>query len=177
MSHAAATEPHVFLSPRVFLSYAAKDRTVAGQIADALEQRGVRVVRDDTALVAGTELRAELTKALGKSAAVVPVLSGNSTRSTWVESELQLALRKVPYVFPVLLDTAGRGAWVWPLVSHLQAVQMRRGAAARQKDLELLVNAVETAVRTPRPTKPAPPAPGQPVAPRGFSAGVASPRR
>lgn len=154
MSQAATTEP------QVFLSYAAKDRTVAAKIAAALEQRGVRVFRDDTALVAGMELRSDLTQALEKAAAVVPVLSANSTRSTWVERELQLALNKVPFVFPVLLDTAGRGTWVWPLVSHLQPVQMRRGAAARQKDLELLVDAVETAVRTPRPAKPAPPPPG-----------------
>lgn len=167
----------VTTEPQVFLSYAAKDRTVAGQIADALEQQGVKVFRDETALVAGTDLRSELTQALEKSAAVVPVLSDNSPRSTWVEQELQLALHKVPHVFPVLLDKAGRGTWVWPLVSHLQPVQMRRESAARQQDLELLVNAVATAVRTPRPTHLTPPAPGQPVAPRSFSAGLGSPKR
>jgi hypothetical protein len=163
--------------PQVFLSYAVEDRTVARQIADALQQQGVRVFFDETALVAGTDFRKELTQALEKSAAVVAVLSDNSTRSTWVEQELQLALHNVPHVFPVLLDPAGRGTWVWPLVSHLVPLQMRQEPAARQQDLELLAKAVATAVHTPKPTQPTCPAPGQPVAPRGFSVGLGSPRR
>ena len=171
MTRSSTTEP------QVFLSYTVKDRAVAEQIADALTRRGLQVVRDETALVAGSDVKAELTQALNQSAAVVPVLSGNSTRNTWVERELQTALHEVPLRFPVLLDSAGRASWVWPLVSHLQAVELRPSAAARKQDWELLANAVATAVLTPRPRKPAAPAPSQPVVPQAVSVGTGARRR
>jgi hypothetical protein len=163
--------------PQVFLSYTVKDRGIAEQIANALTQRGLQVVRDESALVAGAGVKADLTQALSQSAAVVPVLSGNSTRNTWVERELQTALHEVPLRFPVLLDSAGRASWVWPLVSHLQPVELRRSAAARKQDLELLANAVATAVLTPRPQKPSAPAPGQPVVPTISTVGTGARRR
>ncbi|HBH51538.1 MAG TPA: hypothetical protein DDY91_06550 [Planctomycetaceae bacterium] len=164
------------LAPQVFLSYAIKDQAVARQIADCLEKRGLNVFLDEAALVAGVRVDADLARTLGKSVAVVPVLSGNSTRSTWVERELQVALQKVPHVFPVLLDSGGRASWVWPLVSHLQAVEVHRSSVARHRDLERLSNAVAEAISTPKSAKPPNPAPGQPIASLTFSTGP-SPRR
>jgi TIR domain-containing protein len=136
--------------PDVFLSYAHADAPAARLLTERLSAQGLSVF-SDFAIVAGEEFSGQIEKALSDSAAVVVLLSRNSSRSRWVDAEVRSALESRKSIIPVLLDGDATENWVWPLISDRHVVTMESNT-----DFDNVVAQVMKAVA---PTGPAASAP------------------
>jgi TIR domain len=74
--------------PQVFLSFALRDRKLAGRIATILSKSGLKVVRPDELVPIGSEYSDEVRQALHQSAAVVVVLSQAATRAEQIPASV-----------------------------------------------------------------------------------------
>lgn len=109
----------------VFISYASEDRQKALQIYNVLSQAGLTAWIDVNELKPGQNWEYEITKALGKSAIVVAVISRSSVdKRGYVQKELRFALDKIKeklvddiYIIPVLID---REATIPTSISFIQ---------------------------------------------------------
>lgn len=79
---------------RVFLSYAAADKSAAIRIADALRDAGLRVWFDAWELAVGDSIAHRIEEALVSSDLLVVLLSPRSVNSRWIENELSAALAR-----------------------------------------------------------------------------------
>lgn len=77
---------------RVFVSYAHRDRPVAGEIARALERANISVWFDSWELEAGDSIASRIREGLAASDFLVVLLSPESVDSRWVREEVDLAL-------------------------------------------------------------------------------------
>ncbi len=95
--------------PKVFLSYAHEDQSIAQRISTALKDTGIEVFSDVWELSAGDSIHSRIFKSVSASDFLVVLLSKNSVRSEWVQTELsagflgELSSRAVT-VIPILLD-------------------------------------------------------------------------
>jgi hypothetical protein len=100
---------------QVFLSYAAADRDVAGELAKGLQKLGYDVWYSDGRLYPGDNWPLEIGKALKESDAMVVLLSPESVRSESVNREIQFALSSQNYqrkLIPVLQRPTRGFPWI-----------------------------------------------------------------
>lgn len=99
-------------APAAFISYNTNDRILATQLATALAQATAQhVFLDHWELKPGERLRDRLATSIGKSGALVLLVSRASLASTWVKEEIDLAIRRAQEdprfrIVPVLLEAA-----------------------------------------------------------------------
>lgn len=68
---------------RVFLSYSAKDKSVATQIVSALRAAGYTVWHDDSAIRPGDNLIKKIEEGIEESDAIIILLSESYLSSRW----------------------------------------------------------------------------------------------
>lgn len=87
---------------QVFISYLARDRPVADDLAAKLNEAGI-ATWFDSQIEIGQRWREELIQQLNQSSAVIVIFSPNSLESTWVQNEWSTVLDKSRRVIPVLV--------------------------------------------------------------------------
>ncbi len=93
---------------KVFLSYASKDSSLAGEIASALEIKGFDVWNSQTEILPGDNFAEKISDALEESDAMVVLLSPASLESQNVLWEIDYALGNKSYnrrLIPVLIGS------------------------------------------------------------------------
>jgi hypothetical protein len=95
--------------PRLFLSYAAKDKIYARRLAEELEKTGASVWFDEWELQIGDSLRQKIDEAIAISDYLLILLSPNSVNSNWIQAEWRAALsnelnNRAVTVIPVLVE-------------------------------------------------------------------------
>ncbi|MBZ5689854.1 MAG: TIR domain-containing protein [Acidobacteriia bacterium] len=96
----------------VFISYSHTDRGVAERVQEALEERGLRVWRDDAQIPPGASFAKTIEEALQESAAVAIMISPEAISSEWVLDEYYRALslanrpKSTVLLIPVLVKDA-----------------------------------------------------------------------
>jgi hypothetical protein len=113
-----ASLPHGFrpaeleeAAPAAFISYSTSDRVRATQLATTIAQAtGHHVFLDHWELKPGERLRDRLAASIGKSGALVLLVSKASLASAWVKEEIELAVRRAEddprfRIIPVLLES------------------------------------------------------------------------
>jgi hypothetical protein len=100
-------DPHKKM-PRLFLSYAAKDKNYASRLAEELKKTGASVWFDEWELQIGDSLRQRIDEAIAISDYLLILLSPNSVSSNWIQAEWRAALSnelndRAVTVIPVLL--------------------------------------------------------------------------
>ena len=96
---------------QVFLSYAASDKKLAGEVARSLSKLGYHAWMADEALLPGENWSLEIGKALEESGAMVALLSPDSAKSPEQNREIQYALASPKFqgrVVSVLVPPATR---------------------------------------------------------------------
>src|SRR4051812_10092368 len=144
----------------VFLSHNSKDKPAVRQIAEALENRGLRVWLDETELIPGRRWIAALQQAFEETATVA-VCIGENGLGPWERPELEAALmesvdRGLP-VIPVLLPKAPSDVEVPLFLRAFIWVDLRAGMTDSEIDrLEWGIRGKKTA-RTPSASRLPPP--------------------
>lgn len=166
---------------RPFVSYARKDAAWARRICAALREKGIRPWFDEDDLVAGSDWRAEIRKAVARSSHFIMLLSKHSVSKTgFVQSEIHLALTLLDerpanriFVIPVRLDDCHPDderieklhridlfrdyeSGIAQLVRSLRAAARRRTTPTRKSAAPSPKAAVETTPKTTRRTSPRP---------------------
>src|SRR5262245_34261537 len=90
--------------PRLFVSYASKDRAPAEALHELLERRGHEVWRDKTRLEA--DWSQEIASALAEADAICLIWSANAAASNWVKHEWLTARALEKRIFVLFLDNA-----------------------------------------------------------------------
>ncbi len=72
----------------VFISYASEDRPLAQELADALEEEGLKVWYDETVLKLGDSLRRSIDRGLAESRYGLVILSPAFFAKSWTQYEL-----------------------------------------------------------------------------------------
>ena len=97
--------------PRVFISYSHADEEFVDELTSALTHEGVHVWLDKFEIAVGKSILYEVTESgIGKSDALIVVLSNNSVKSRWVKEELEIAFQiqlkqdDFPFIYPVLKE-------------------------------------------------------------------------
>jgi hypothetical protein len=133
---------------RIFLSYAAADAQIAQELADGLRRHSFDVWTTHSSLGPGDNFAAQLADALGKSDAMVVLLTPKSVESEWVRREIEYALSSARFeqrLVPVVIggeSTRGESsAWLdrapWVL-KRLHLVSSPTPAKASQRVAEVL---------------------------------------
>lgn len=89
---------------RVFISHSSSDKAAAQLFSEALTDAGISYWLDEQSLIAGSDMSAEIGRAIDESSAVVFLLSTRSTEKSWQSVEIALALSKGKKVFPLVLS-------------------------------------------------------------------------
>lgn len=95
--------------PRLFLSYAAKDKDYARRLAKELKDTGASVWFDEWELQIGDSIKKRIDQAIAISDYLLILLSPNSVNSKWLQAEWSAALSnelndRAVTVIPVLLE-------------------------------------------------------------------------
>jgi hypothetical protein len=119
---------------KVFISYAASDRDVARELAEHLELEGHSVWYPDGSLYPGDNWALEVGKALGRSEAMVVLLSPQAMKSDWVRRDIEFAFSTVKYrgrLIPVMVKPTTDLPWI---LKKLPLVRLSKGIvhAARE---------------------------------------------
>ena len=96
-------------SPKsVFLSYSTKDSEVANRIKAKLEENGINVIRDDSSLPPGVNIKTWILDSIEQADYTLSVISQYSLISSWVAFETNLTLQAENFTetryLPVLID-------------------------------------------------------------------------
>jgi hypothetical protein len=89
----------------VFISYASEDHAIAAQLADMLQQRGIKCFLDKKSVGWGNSIMGVIGRGLQAASSLIAVLSPTSVRSQWVPFEIGQAIALGTPVLPFL--TAG----------------------------------------------------------------------
>lgn len=93
----------------VFVSYSHRDAKIAHQIAETLEQFGIKIWIDYAELHVGDSLIERLRNGIDTATHLLAIISANSIKSNWVQKELEIATikeiegKKIS-VLPAVLD-------------------------------------------------------------------------
>jgi len=95
--------------PRIFLSYADQDKSIAEKIALDLRKSGIDVWFDQWALKVGDSLLDKIRTGINRSDFLAVLLSPHSVRSKWVEQEINMAFireleRREAVLLPILIE-------------------------------------------------------------------------
>ena len=89
-----AASPPDLVAPRVFISYATRDRAAVERLADALERAGIATWRDTRDIRPGDVMARRIEEGVAGSLYFVPVLSTHFLRSPWTRFEENLAWQR-----------------------------------------------------------------------------------
>jgi hypothetical protein len=97
--------------PRVFISYSAKDTSLATRIASDLRAAGIEAWLAEEQILPGDHIQQKISDAIRRSDYFVALLSENSLKSHWVQHEIAAALRRsadsaAGRLIPVRVDDA-----------------------------------------------------------------------
>jgi hypothetical protein len=113
----------------VFLSYADSDREIVRKVADALQERGIRVWFDEFSVKIGGNWLREIERGLDSADFVLFFISPSSVQEKWAQREIQVALHRQvsgergAVILPILLAQAE----VPPLLRNIQWLDMTDG--------------------------------------------------
>lgn len=93
-----------FETTQVFLSYSRQDKTIAFKIRRVLEQKGYLVWQDTHSIAGGAVWVESITQGIHTSNVFICLVSGESSKSEWVQIELLEAKEKNKFIIPVLID-------------------------------------------------------------------------
>lgn len=113
-------------SPQVFISYAQADKAITRQIADTLQNAGLKVWFDEWELMPGDSIIQRIEDGLRASDFLLVLLSPHSVNSQWVMTELNSALSselrtRAVTVIPALIEDCK----VPTLLANLQHIDLR----------------------------------------------------
>lgn len=96
--------------PSLFLSHSSRDKFFVQELAQRLQQYGVKVWIDEAEINVGDSLTEKIGRAIDETDYVGVVLSHNSVNSEWVLRELQIALQKElkkrkVVILPILIES------------------------------------------------------------------------
>lgn len=126
---------------KVFLSHSEADKKWAEQLRSGLSDAGFEVWNPQSDMVPGSNLHLELGKALGRSDAMIVLLSPESVKSSSVLSEIEYALSSSQFrgrLISVLLRPTEEIPWILQKLSFIRATKdipetVRRVVSALQK--------------------------------------------
>jgi hypothetical protein len=106
-------EPIVLVkaTARVFLSYSRVNAKLATALANALQRKGIVVWRDVSGIPGGAQWRDSLIDALGKSDALLLLMTPDSLDSKWVRREIEFADGKSLPIMPVVSEAVVAPDW------------------------------------------------------------------
>lgn len=125
------------LTRRVFLSYARRDQELAKEIAEVLNEQGLRFWHEKQ-LDVGADWEKEISRALKTSDSMIAILNPHSFSSSWVRTELEYALFNEKYknrLLPVLIggeahDAFARLPWILTRMHFLRLSKRPTRASA-----------------------------------------------
>ena len=135
--------------PEVFISHSTQDRTIAGMVCQALEQKHIQCWIAPRDIPLGLNAFDSIPKGIDQCRVLVLILSATASKSEYVQRELQIALTNKKIIIPlriedIKLDGAvdflltgvqWLDAFVPPLERHVDAL-VSRIAAVTQADAE-----------------------------------------
>lgn len=89
---------------RVYVSHTEESRDLAKYVSQKLRDMGIDASSDESNAPEGTELRQWLKDEIGRSDAVVTLVTPNSLESNWMQYEVGLATGLDRLVIPVVVD-------------------------------------------------------------------------
>src|SRR5437016_274442 len=118
----------------VFLSYARDDQSAVREIAQRLEQAGIKSWIPEKEIKPGDSFPFKIAEAIQSAASVLVFLSPKSSKSEWVNREIALALSETykgdrKRIIPVLLD---KNAEVPFFLKHRQYIDLSDPGARNQ---------------------------------------------
>jgi hypothetical protein len=87
-----------------FISHASPDRAMAARLERALEKRGLAIWLDDSEILAGVLLSAELQDSIRAARTMLLLWSRAASRSRWVNLEWLTAFHEGRFILPCVLD-------------------------------------------------------------------------
>ncbi|GAA4457367.1 toll/interleukin-1 receptor domain-containing protein [Novipirellula rosea] len=99
-----ATAPTPEKQKRVYVSHTEESRDLAKYVSQKLRDMGIDASSDESNAPEGTELRQWLKDEIGRSDAVVTLVTPNSLESNWMQYEVGLATGLDRLVIPVVVD-------------------------------------------------------------------------
>lgn len=137
-------------SGNIFISYSQEDHKIAGQLADMLDERGLKLFLDSDSLD-GSCWTSSAFDQLRTAQAVVILLSTHTQRDGWIKDEVVSALEADAGrpIISILLDSDAKKNWVWPLVASRQVLDVSDGQGS-------INNVVEAVSAIAAPSIPAP---------------------
>jgi hypothetical protein len=136
---------------KVFISYSRPDQKVANKICVALESRGIGCWIDMADISLGEKWRAEITKAIENSRAMILVFSSHSNRAPQVEEEIKQAILNGVRIIPYRIENVQPSEFMQNLfqeTQYLDALKRPRG-----KNIQRLVRDVERFLSEDEPKK------------------------
>ena len=98
------TAPTPEKQKRVFVSHSEESRELAEYVSQKLRDMGIDASSDESNAPEGTELRKWLKNEIGRSDAIVTLVTPNSLESNWMQYEVGLATGLDRLVIPVVVD-------------------------------------------------------------------------
>jgi hypothetical protein len=104
------------MSPHVFISHSSEDRSVAGNVCEALERRGLECWLASRDIGPGENFQEAIVKAIRTVRAMVLVFTGNANNSNEIKKEIALASQNRLVVIPLRVeDVVPTDAFVYEL--------------------------------------------------------------
>ena len=92
------------MDKKVFISHSSKDKAIADQICDTIENNGIGCWIAPRDIPYGNEWAGEITKALRQASICIFLFSKNSNQSKQVAKEIQIAIDNEVVIIPIRLD-------------------------------------------------------------------------
>lgn len=92
------------MDKKVFISHSSKDKTIADQICEAIENNGIGCWIAPRDVPYGNEWAGEITKALREASICIFLFSKNSNQSKQVAKEIQIAIDNEVVIIPIRID-------------------------------------------------------------------------
>lgn len=92
------------MDKKVFISHSSKDKTIADQICETIENNGIGCWIAPRDIPYGNEWAGEITKALREASVCIFLFSKNSNQSKQVAKEIQIAIDNEVVIIPIRID-------------------------------------------------------------------------
>lgn len=92
------------MDKKVFISHSSKDRAIADQICNTIENNGIGYWIAPRDIPYGNEWAGEITKALRQASICIFLFSKNSNQSKQVAKEIQIAIDNEVVIIPIRVD-------------------------------------------------------------------------
>ena len=92
------------MDKKVFISHSSKDKVIANQICNTIENKGIGCWIAPRDIPYGNEWAGEITKALRQASICIFLFSKNSNQSKQVAKEIQIAIDNEVVIIPIRID-------------------------------------------------------------------------